>query len=48
VRHEQTVIYERCIALTARCFDAAPEPLVERGKALALELVKMLSKFHRT
>ena len=32
---------------TARCFHAAPDGLVSRGKALALELVKMLSKFRR-
>ena len=32
---------------TARCFRAAPEAVVLRGKGLALELVKMLSKLAR-
>ncbi|HKU39578.1 MAG TPA: four helix bundle protein [Polyangiales bacterium] len=32
---------------TARCFHAAPQEVVNRGKALTLELVKMLSKFQR-
>lgn len=32
---------------TARCFRAAPDEVVTRGKGLALELVKMLSKFRR-
>ena len=67
MRHEQTIIYERCIVLmqtaketietfhpeastsfdTARCFHAAPDEVVARGKALTVELVKMLSKFQR-
>ncbi len=32
---------------TALCFRAAGQDVVSRGKALALELVKMLSKFRR-
>ena len=32
---------------TALCFAAAPAGLVSRGKGLALELVKMLSKLSR-
>jgi hypothetical protein len=28
----------------AACFDVAPLPILDRGKAAALEVVKMLSK----